>query len=355
MTLGEIRAGMHEDPRGTTVIINGAEFLCSDAHEYSSLLAAKLSELIVSQPRGGVTVVLAGGDFDMTELLVTGVDGGHRIEFGSCDQVNAPQYLLGDLQDAVIPAGAAIYEGPFGSLSTFFSPRVGPDGRSVGDAFLELPIGIEGANFSTAWEQNLVVCGGSRYDRSRVIAAMAKDAQESGALIWVATSAPDSDLSADWRHHRGSMATGVVQAAELLRLVCDRVFPRIDACRALNTTDVRDVRIPANLASPLVIFVDDLDAMKKDSANRPELEEAAEAVETLIDFIAKTANQTNVTLVVGTAVTGLAEFDGFESLWNSAARLQLAPSGTDVTSDEAPLYFAAPGLPPIPLEAARVQ
>jgi hypothetical protein len=129
-----------------------------------------------------------------------------------------------------------------------------------------------------------------------------------------------------------------VQARELLRLVCDRVFPRIDACRTLNTTHVRDVRIPVDLAMPLAIFIDDLDALAGDSTNPPEVVEAAKAVETLIDFLAKTASQTNVTLVVGTAVA-LAAVSTHRALWNSAAQLQLAPSAPVASSDEAPLFF----------------
>jgi hypothetical protein len=145
----------------------------------------------------------------------------------------------------------------------------------------------------------------------------------------------------------------VVQARELLRLVCDRVFPRIDACRTLNITDVRDVRVPVDLALPLAIFIDDLDALTGDSTNPPEVVEAAKAVETLIDFLAKTASQTNVTLVVGSAAA-LAAISAHGSLWNSAAQLQLAPSAPVPSSDEAPLYFPAPGLPAVTLEKAEV-
>jgi hypothetical protein len=350
MKVGEIFGGMHEDPRGTTVIVNGAESLQADAHEYSSLLAGKLNQLITSPPRGGASLVLAGRDLDVSKLLVGGMNGAHRIKLGNCERVNDIQYLHGDLRDAVIPAGAAIYEGPFGSPSALFCPLEGPDSRSVGNGFLELPIGIDGVNFSTAWAPNLVVNGGSYSARSRVIAEIAMAAQESGALTWVATSAPDSALSSDWRHHRGTMSTGVVQARELLRIVCDRVFPRIDACRRLGTTDVRDLRISADLARPIAIFIDNLDALTQDSVGPPEPAEAAEAVQTLIGFLAKTANQTNVSLIVGTEIAGPAESAGFESLWNSAARLQLAPSGADASSDEAPLYIAAPGLPAVPLK-----
>lgn len=353
MSVGEIFGGMHEDPRGTTVIINGAESLQADAHEYSSLLAEKLNHLIASPPRGGASLVLAGRDLDTTRLLITGLDGAHRIQLGDRGQTSTTRYLLGDLQGAVVPAGTAVYEGPLGSPSTFFSPRVASDGSSAGNTFLELPIGSEGANFSTAWAQNLVVCGGSQADRSRVIAGMAQVAQESGVHTWVATAVPNSALSANWRHHRGRLSTGVVQARELLRLVCDRVFPRIDACRTLNITDVRDVRVPVDLALPLAIFIDDLDALTGDSTNPPEVVEAAKAVETLIDFLAKTASQTNVTLVVGSAAA-LAAISAHGSLWNSAAQLQLAPSAPVPSSDEAPLYFPAPGLPAVTLEKAEV-
>jgi hypothetical protein len=353
MSIGEIFGGMHEDPRGTTVIINGAESLQADAHEYSSLLAEKLNHLIASPPRGGASLVLAGRDLDATRLLITSLDGAHRIQLGGRGQTSTTRYLLGDLQDAVVPAGTAVYEGPLGSPSTFFSPRVGTDGRSAGNVFLELPLGSEGANFSTAWAQNLVVCGGSRSARARVIAGMAQVAQESGVHTWVATAVPDSAPSANWRHHRGRLSTGVVQARELLRLVCDRVFPRIDACRTLNITDVRDVGVPVDLALPLAIFIDDLDALTGDSTNPPEVVDAAKAVETLIDFLAKTASQTNVTLVVGSAAA-LAAISAHGSLWNSAAQLQLAPSAPVPGSDEAPLYFPAPGLPAVMLEKAEV-
>ncbi|MET3203950.1 UNVERIFIED_ORG: hypothetical protein ABIB21_000726 [Arthrobacter sp. UYEF13] len=353
MKVGDIIDGQHEDPGGTTLIVNGAELLCADAHQFSSLLADNLNNLMASERRGGVSLVLAGRDLDPSKLLVTNLDGAHRIELGGRDQVNSAEFLLGDLHDAVSPKGLAMYEGPLGSPSVVFNPLPRPDAESVGDGFLELPIGSEGANFSTSWAQNLVVCGGSLSARSRVIAGMAKAAQESGVHTWVATSAPDSAPSANWRHHRGTLSTGVVQARELLRLVCDRVFPRIDACRTLNITDVRDVRVPGDLARPLAIFIDDLDALAKDSADRPEVVEAAEAVETLIDFLAKTANQTNVTLVVGTAAA-LATISANESLWRSAAQLQLAPSTPDARSDEAPLYFPAPGLPAVTLEKAGV-
>lgn len=298
--------------------------------------------------------MLAGRDLDVSKILVGGLNGAHRIQFSSCGQTNSAQYLLGDLRDAVIPAATAIYEGPAGSPSTFFSPLVRPDGSSAGAEFLEMPIGIEGARFSTAWAQNLVVLGGSCSYRSRVIAKMAMAAQESGALVLVAASATDSALSANWRHHRGSMSTGVVQARELLRLVCDRVFPRIDACRRLGTKDVRDSRSSADLARPIAVFIEDLDALTKGSADKPEVEESAKAVETLIGFLAKTAKQTNVSLVVGAAGGGLAPSADLGWLWNSAAQLQLASSNSDDSSDEAPLYIAAPGLPGVALKTPRV-
>jgi hypothetical protein len=353
MAVGEIFGGMHEDPRGTTVIVNGAESLQADAHEYSSLLAEKLNRLITSPPRGGASLVLAGRDLDVSKLLVGGLNGAHRIQFGSFEGVQGAQYLQGDLSDAVIPARAAIYEGPFGSPSTFFSPVVGPDGRSVGDAFLQLPIGMGGANFSTTWAPNLVISGGSCSTRSRLIAEMAMAAQESGVLTWVATSAPDSAPSANWRHHMGSMSTGAVQTRELLRLVCDRVFPRMDECRRTGATDVRDVRISADLTRPIAVFVDNLDGLTQDSVSSPQIAGAAEGVETLIGFLAKTGNQTNVSLIVGSEIEEPAESAGLESLWNSAARLQLAAS-TDPDSDEQTLYFAAPGLPGVALETADV-
>ncbi|TQJ35599.1 hypothetical protein [Arthrobacter sp. SLBN-122] len=354
MKVGEIFGGMHEDRRGTTVIVNGAESLQADAHSYSSLLAEKLNHLIASPPQGGASLVLAGRDLDVSMLLVEGLNGAHRIQFSGCGQTNSTQYLLGDLQHAVIPGSTAIYEGPFGSPSTFFSPLVGSGGRSTEDAFLELPIGIEGASFSTAWAQNLVVRGGSRSDRSQLIAAMAKAAQESCVLTWVAASAPDSAPSANWRHHRETMSTGVVQGRELLRLVCDQVFPRMDACRELGTKDVRDLRIPADLARPIAIFVDDLDVLTKETADQPEVEESAKAVETLIGFLAQTASQTNVSLIVGTAADLQSQSADVGLLWTSAAQLQLAPYGSAPGSDEAPLYFAAPGLPAITLEVTRV-
>ncbi|MDQ0692166.1 hypothetical protein [Arthrobacter sp. W4I7] len=354
MSIGEIFGGMHEDPRGTTVIVNGAESLQADAHSFSSLLAEKLNRLITSPPQGGASLVLAGRDLDVSKLLVGGLNAAHRIQFSSCGQTNSAQYLLGDLQDAVIPAAKAIYEGPVGSPSTFFSPLVGPDVSSAGHAFLELPIGIEGASFSTAWAQNLVVLGGSCSDRSRVIAKMAMAAQESGALAWVAASATDSASSANWRHHRGTMSTGVVQARELLRLVCDQVFSRIDACRRLGTKDVRDFRISADLARPIAVFIDDLDALTKVTADQLQIAESAEAVKVLTDFLAKTANQTNVSLIVGTSSGDENGSAGFESLWSSAARLQLPGSIADASSEQAPLYFAAPRLPAIPLGTTRV-
>jgi hypothetical protein len=74
-------------------------------------------------------------------------------------------------------------------------------------------------------------------------------------------------------------------------------------------------------------------------------------VETLIGFLAKTGNQSNVSLIVGSEIEEPAESAGLESLWNSAARLQLAAS-TDPDSDEQTLYFAAPGLPGVALEPA---
>lgn len=350
MKVGEIFGGMHEDPRGTTVIVNGAELLQAGTHQYSSLLAEKLNQLIASPPPGGVSLVLAGPDLDVSKLLVGGLNGAYRIQLGNGGRVNDAQYLSGDLRAAVIPAGTAIYEGPLGSPSAFFCPLEGPDCRTVGNGFLELPIGTEGANFSTAWAPNLVVNGGSASARSRVVAEMAMAARESGALTWVATSAPDSASSANWRHHRGTMSTGVVQARELLRLICDRVFPRIDACRSLGATDVRDLRISADLARPIAIFIDDLDALTQESTGTPTNVAAAEAVETLIGFLARTANQTNVSMIVGGEIGGSSMSAGIESLWSSAARLQLAPSSTDVSSDEAPLYCAAPGLPAVPVE-----
>lgn len=353
MMVGEIFGGMHEDPRGTTVIVNGAEALHADAHEYSALLAEKLDWLMSRPPRGGASLVLAGRDLDVSKLLVGGLGGAHRIHF-SGGVKGKGKYLVGGLQGAVIPQGSAIYEGPFGSPSTFFSPLIGSGGRSTGNAFLELPIGIEGASFSTAWAQNLVVCGGSRSDRSRLVAAMAKAAQESGVLNWVAASAPNSALSANWRHHRETMSTGAVQGRELLRLVCDQVFPRMDACRELGTKDVRDLRIPADLARPIAIFVDDLDVLTKETADQPEVEKSAKAVETLIGFLAQTASQTNVSLIVGTAADVQSQSADVGLLWTSAAQLQLAPYGSDPGSDEAPLYFAAPGLPAITLDTTRV-
>lgn len=310
MAVGEIFGGMHEDPRGTTVIVNGAESLQADAHEYSSLLAEQLNRLIASPPRGGASLVLAGRDLDVSKLLVGGLNRAHRIQFGSFEGVHGALYLQGDLSNAVIPARAAIYEGPFGSPSTFFSPVVGPDGRSAGDAFLQLPIGVGGANFSTAWAPNLVISGGSCSTRSRLIAEMAMAAQESGVLTWVATSAPDSASSDNWRHHMGNMSTGAVQARELLRLICDRVFPRMDACRRMGATDVRDVRISADLARPIAVFVDNLDALTWDSVGSPQNAGAEEAVETLIGFLAKAGNQTNVSLVVGSEIEEPAESAG---------------------------------------------
>lgn len=353
MSIGEIFGGMHEDPRGTIVIVNGAESLQADAHEYSSLLAEKLNHLMASPPEGGASLVLAGRDLDVSKLLVGGLNGAHRIQLGSSEGAHGGQYLIGDLHQAAIPAGRAIYEGPAGSPSTFFRPLAGSDGRSMGGAFLELPVGIEGANFSTAWAPNLVVTGGSRSARSRLIANMAMAAPQSGALSWVATVAPDSALSANWRLHQGTMSTGAVQTRELLRLVCDRVFPRIDACRRLGTKDVRDLRISAELARPIAIFIDDLDAFTGDGTNRPDVVEAAEAVKTLIDFLAKTASQTNVTLVVGSAAAS-ASISAHGSLWNSAAQLQLAPSAPNPGSGGATLYFPAPGLPAVTLEKAEV-
>lgn len=354
MKVSEILEGMHEDPRGTTVIVNGAEFLCADAHEYSSLLAGKLNELVASQNSGGVSLVLAGRDFDVSKLLVAGLENAHRIQFASCDQLDSTQYLLGDLRNAVVPDGAAIYEGPCGAPSIFFSPVVGPDGRSATLGFLDVPLGIGGGSFSTVWAQNLAICGGLLSARSQLVAAMAMAAQEAGAQTWAATSAPNSAMSANWRHHQGTMSTGAVQARELLRLVCDRVFPRIDACRRLGTKDVRDFRISADLARPIAVLIDDLDALTKGSANNPEVDESAKAVETLIGFLAKTASQTNVSLVVGTAGGGLAPSADLGWLWNSAAQLQLGLSISDHNSVEAPLYFAAPGLPGVALQTARV-
>lgn len=354
MKVGEIFGGMHEDLRGTTVIVNGAEFLHAEAHQYSSLLAEKLDRLISRPPQGGASLVLAGRDLDISKLLVGGLGDSYRIQFGSPDQANTAQYLLGDLKDAVIPEGTAIYERPVGSRSTYFSPFVGPDGRSAGNGFLELPIGIKPAKFSTAWAQNLLILGGSRSARSDLIAAMALAAQESGLLTWVAASATDSASSANWRHHRETMSTGVLQARELLRLVCDQVFPRVDECRRLGTKEVRDFRIPVDLARPIAIFIDDLDALTKVTADQLQIAESAEAVKVLIDLLAKTANQTNVSLIVGTSSGNENGSAGFESLWSSAARLQLPGSIADASSEQPPLYFAAPGLPAIPLETTRV-
>jgi hypothetical protein len=354
MKVGEVRAGLHEDPRGTTVVVNGAEFLCADAQEYSSVLAGKLNELVASQAGGGVSLVLAGRDFDVSKLLVADLDGAHRIQFASCDQPDSAHYLLGDLHGAVVPAGAAIYEGPRGAQSVFFNPVVGPNGGSAGLGFLDVPIGIGGASFSTVWAQNLVICGGSLSGRSRLVAAMATAAQEAGALTWVAASTPDSAFSAHWRNHRGTMSTGIVQARELLQLVCDRVFPRIDACRRVRATDVRDSRIPADLARPIAIFVDDIAALTKKSAKHSEVGEAAEAVETLVSFLAQTARRTNVTLVVGVSGRGPEEAACSDTLWDGAAQLRLAPPPQADLPDEAPLYFAAPGLPAVTLDRAGV-
>lgn len=162
MKVSEILGGMHEDPSGTTVIVNGAEALQADAHQYSSLLAGKLNELIDSPPRGGAALVLVGRDLVAPQLLVGGLNGAHRLQLHCSEGVDGnAQYLLGQLKDALIPKGTAVYEGPVGSPSTFFSPVLGPDGIFEGHVILELPIGIEEANFSTAWAQNLVVRGGS--------------------------------------------------------------------------------------------------------------------------------------------------------------------------------------------------
>lgn len=353
MKVGEIFGGMHEDPRGTTVIVNGAELLQADAHSYSSLLAEKLDWLMSHPPQGGASLVLAGRDLDISKLLVGGLGDACRIQFGSRNQTDTTQYLLGDLKDAVFPEGTAIYEWPVGSASTYFAPVVGLDEGSVGDGFLELPIGIGGVNFSTAWAENLVVQGGSRSGKSELIATMATAAQEHGVPTWVAASAPDSAFSTNWRHHREAMSTGVVQARELLRLVCDQVFPRLDACRRLGTKDVRDFRIPVDLARPIAIFIDDLDALTRVTADQ-QIAESAEAVQVLIEFLAKTANQTNVSLIVGTSSGDEYGTAGFESLWSTAARLQLPRSIADAGSEQAPLYFAAPGLPAISIETIRV-
>lgn len=122
MKISEALVGMHDDPRGTTVIVNGAESLCADAHQYSSLLAGKLGELMASQPRGGLSLVLAGRELDVSKLLVTGLDGAHRIQLGKYDQAKAEGYLRGAETVVVIPEGLAAYEGPSGSSSVFFDP-----------------------------------------------------------------------------------------------------------------------------------------------------------------------------------------------------------------------------------------
>jgi hypothetical protein len=115
MKIGEVLVGLHDDPRGTTVIVNGAESLCADAHQYSSLLAGKLGALMASQPRGGLALVLAGRDLDVSKLLVTGLDGAHRIQLGQYDQATAAGYLRGVATDVVVPGGLAVYEEPFRS------------------------------------------------------------------------------------------------------------------------------------------------------------------------------------------------------------------------------------------------
>jgi hypothetical protein len=126
----------------------------------------------------------------------------------------------------------------------------------------------------------------------------------------------------------------------------------MDECRRTGTTDVRDVRISADLTRPIAVFVDNLDGLTQDSS--PQIAGAAEGVKTLIGFLAKTGNQSNVSLIVGSEIEEPAESAGLESLWNSAARLQLAAS-TDPDSDEQTLYFAAPGLPGVALETADVR
>ena len=122
MKISEALGGMHDDPRGTTVIVNGAESLCADAHDYSSLLAGKLDELMASRLRGGASLVLAGRELEVSKLLVNDLDGAHRIQLGKYDQATVAGYLLGVATDVVVPDGLAVYEEPFGSSSVFFNP-----------------------------------------------------------------------------------------------------------------------------------------------------------------------------------------------------------------------------------------
>ena len=127
MKISEALGGMHDDPRGTTVIVNGAESLCADAHDYSSLLAGKLDELMASQLRGGAALVLAGRELEVSKLLVNDLDGAHRIQLGKYDQATAAEYLRGVATDVVVRGGLAVYEEPFGSSSVFFNPLLTSD------------------------------------------------------------------------------------------------------------------------------------------------------------------------------------------------------------------------------------
>ena len=90
MKISEALVGMHDDPRGTTVIVNGAESLCADAHEYSSLLAGKLDELMASRLRGGLSLVLAGRELDVSKLRANDLDGAHRISSASMTKRRRP-------------------------------------------------------------------------------------------------------------------------------------------------------------------------------------------------------------------------------------------------------------------------
>lgn len=364
MKIGEVGVGMHDDPRGTTVIVNGAELLYADAHEYSSLLAGKLDALMASQLRGGVSLVLAGRDVEVSRLLVNGFDGAHRIQLGRYDHEQAPEYLRGVAADVVVPSGLAAYEEPFGSSSVLFNPLPVSDDDPPGrDDVIELPIGTTGAVFSTASARNLMVHGGTCQERQSLVASMARTARKSGHDCWAATAAADSPASADWRHHRQGMATGAVQALELLRHISHELLPRIDACRAMGIDDYRNPGLPSALRRPVVLFIDDLDGLTRWEENEDvTLSDARAAIKTLVGFLAQTAGLTGLTLVVGSESGGTRPAAGDGQLQAHSAQLLLAPStpemreaifGHDLppgtTPSDSVIYRATPGTPAVAL------
>lgn len=362
MKVGEVLGGMHEDPNGTTVVVNGAELLCAEAHQYSGLLADNLNALMASRPQGGVSLVLAGRDLEVSKLLLTGLDRAHHIQLSRHGQAASAEFLPGTSQDD-IPAGLARFEGPLGSPPVVFSP-LRSDAEAIGDELLELPIGTEGAIFSTVWSQNLLVHGGTLRERQNLVASMARSAREAGLDAWVATAGADSPASADWRQHRDGMATGVVQTREMLRHISHELFPRIDACRALGVDNYQSPRLPSHLRRPVLLFIDDFEGLTlRAEEEEPALYSSRQATRTLIGFLAQTARLTGLTMVIGSKSTGTVQQSEYADLHSQAARLLLGPAssemrkktfGSDVPLNEpaarVALYRATPGIPAVALQ-----